>query len=84
MSEPLASWLVLIFRLVNALMVVWTVVGVLAKCTTGRQHTAWPHGDATYLHSGRAAVMCLAPSGPSSLLLISKLVMALMVETPLA
>jgi len=61
---------------------VWTV-RVLAEYATevqtARQRTAWPCGDATYLHSGRAAAMCLAPSDPRLLSLTSKVVIALMV-----
>ena len=45
-----------------------------------QEHGAWPHDDATYLHWGRAAAMCLAPLDPNPLQLTSKLVIALMAE----
>ena len=54
------------------------VSGICTDVQTAQQRTAWPCGDATYLHSGRAAAMCLAPSDPRSSL-TSKLVNALMV-----
>ena len=60
--------------------VVWTVQ-VLAECITGMDgawRTRFGNCDSrisqcTYLHSGIAAAMCLAPSSPMLLLLISKL-----------
>ena len=70
----------LMVSLFNALMVVWTVQ-VLAECITGMDG-AWRArfgncdsrvSQCTHLHSGIAAAMCLAPSSPMLLLLISKL-----------
>ena len=56
---------------VNALMAGMNGVGVSKSLQQLDSH-------ATYLHSGRAAAICLAPSGPSMLSLTFKLVIALM------
>ena len=62
--------------------------GVSGICNGGtdstQRRTAWPCGDATYSHSGRAAAMCLAPSDQSLLSLTSKLVIAPLALRPSA
>ena len=65
--------LLLIFRSVNALMVVWTVLGVSKKYKRGYSRTYW--------HLGRNAAAMIAPEAPSCLSLRSAAVMSTFIVT---